>query len=148
MPQVKFRVSNLHILMRILFTEYVGEVNTSEVANMSHDIKATPTPGQLLVIESNSFTADKFVSKRTSKKWDVPPSDIPKKHAGAGKSFDATAVDPSEFVPKVVPMCEVESALGREGEGEGGGGEEGGEGGEKVVLIKQKVKSATSEVWM
>ena len=108
---------------------------------MSCDLKATPTPGQLSVIESNSFVADKFVSKRSSKKWDVPPSDmVAKKNS---KSFDATAVDPSEFVPKVVPMCEVESALGREGEGEvGGGGEEG----SGVVLIRQKTGNSSSEV--
>ena len=75
-----------------------------------------PTPGQLLTIESNAFTADKFVSKRSSKKWDVPPSDITVTKAASAKTFNVTEVDPSEFVPKVVPLCEVESALGKEGE--------------------------------
>ena len=85
---------------------------------------ATLTPGQLSVIKSNnSFTSDKFVSKWASKKWDMTLSDVAKKSVPATKSFDVTDVDPSEYVPKVVPMCEVESALGREGEGEG---EEGG----------------------
>ena len=90
-----------------------------------------PTPGQTSLIESNSFTADKFISKRSSKKWDVPPPGLPqKKTVSAAKTFDATEVDPSEFVPKVVPMCEVESAMGREeGEVE--------EGGRDVVSIRQ-----------
>ena len=118
----------------------LGDVETFKTADMSCDHKATPTPGQLLVIESNSFTADKFVSKRSSKKWDVPPSEVMKKNS---KSFDATTVDPSEFVPKVVPMCEVESAMGREGEEEvGGGGEEG----SRVVSIRQTPGNSTSEV--
>ena len=73
---------------------------------------ATLTPGQLSVIESNSFTSDKFVSKRASKKWDMTPSDV---SVPATKSFDMTDVDPSEYVPKVVLMCEVESALGGRG---------------------------------
>lgn len=90
-----------------------------------------PTPGQTSLIESNSFTADKFVSKRSSKKWDVPPPGLAqKKTVSATKTFDATEVDPSEFVPKVVPMCEVESAMGRE-EGEVEEGER------DVVSIRQ-----------
>ena len=59
------------------------------------------------------------------------------------KSFDVTTVDPSEFVPKVVPMCEVESALGREGGGEVVGGEEEGS---SMVLIRQTAGNSTSEV--
>ena len=103
-----------------------------------------PTPGQLLLIESNSFTADKFVSKRSSKKWDVPPSQVAQKKASMSKSsYDATTVDPSEFVPKVVPMCEVESALGREGDGGVMVADE--EGGRDVVLIKQNTDDSTPD---
>jgi hypothetical protein len=101
-----------------------------------------PTPGQTALIESNSFTSDKFVSKRSSKKWDVPPSGVSqKKTVSAGKTFDVTTVDPSEFVPKVVPMCEVENALGRE-EGMGEMEEGGGRG---VVSIRQETTQSTSE---
>ena len=121
-----------------------NEAKTSEVSDLSHDVIATPTPGQLSVIESNSFTSDKFVSKRASKKWDMTPSDVAKKSVPAAKSFDVTDVDPSEYVPKVVPMCEVESALGREGEGEGVGGEEGGQ---QLVMINQRREDSSVEVW-
>ena len=81
------------------------------------------------VIAVEHLLITRFVSKIASKKWDMTPSDVAKKSVPAAKSFDVTDVDPSEYVPKVVPMCEVESALGREGEGEGGGLEEGGGGG-------------------
>ena len=123
-----------------------NEAKTSEMSDLSHDVMATPTPGQLSVIESNSFTSDKFVSKRVSKKWDMTPSDVAKKSVPAAKSFDVTDVDPSEYVPKVVPMCEVESALGREGEGEGEGvgGEEGGR---QLVMINQRRENSSVEVW-
>ena len=125
----------LNLYQTVLVPVGLGKTDPSTVAEMSRDYEATPTPGQLSAIESNSFTADKFVSKRSSKKWDVPPSDIAQKMNT--KSFDATTVDPSEFVPKVVPMCEVESALGRDGEGEVLGGEEGGR---NLVSIKQKTE--------
>ena len=97
-----------------------GETEAADVPDVSHDLNIMPTAGQLFVIESDSFTADKFISKRTSKKWDVPPAGVAKKTSTTGKSFDNTVVDPSEFAPKVVPMCEVEGALDRGGEGEGG----------------------------
>ena len=99
---------------------------------------ALPTPGQLSVIESETFSAAKFVSKRSSKKWDVPPSEVTKKKlVPAEKGFDVTEVDPSEFVPKVVPLFEVEGALGR-GEGvEMGGGED--------VSIESQSASVTAE---
>ena len=84
------------------------------------------------------------MSKRASKKWDMTPSDVAKKSVPAAKSFDVTDVDPSEYVPKVVPMCEVESALGREGEGEGVGGEEGGR---QLVMINQRRENSSVEVW-
>ena len=119
------------------------QTGTAETTNtLCSDIITAPTPGQISLIESNSFTADKFVSKRSSKKWDVPPSQHNEKKAFTSKSsFDATAVDPSEFVPKVVPMCEVESAMGREGEM--GVSEESGR---DVVSIKQKNEDSTTEL--
>ena len=114
---------------------------TGKVPSLKDSEVSALTPGQTSLIESNSFTSDKFVSKRSSKKWDVPPSGVAqKKTVSAAKKFDVTAVDPSEFVPKVVPMCEVESALGRE-EGGGGGGDE--EGGKGVVSIRQETASET-----
>ena len=121
----------------VILSICIGQATEADTAS---NFKAMPTPGQLSVIESNSFTADKFVSKRASKKWDVPPSDVARKTNK--KSFDATSVDPSEYAPKVVPMCEVESVLEREGEGEVWDGEGGGRG---VVLIKQNTEKSTSE---
>ncbi|CAI7991463.1 hypothetical protein GBAR_LOCUS754 [Geodia barretti] len=111
---------------------------TAKAAAVEMSGAPVPTPGQTALIESNSFTSDKFVSKRSSKKWDVPPSGVSQKKAG--KTFDVTTVDPSEFVPKVVPMCEVENALGRE---EGMGVME--EGGRDVVSIRQETTQSTPE---
>ena len=113
-------------------------LETAKAAAVEMSGAPVPTPGQTALIESNSFTSDKFVSKRSSKKWDVPPSGVSQKKAG--KTFDVTTADPSEFVPKVVPMCEVENALGRE---EGMGVME--EGGRDVVSIRQETTQSTPE---
>ena len=84
------------------------------------------------------------MSKRVSKKWDMTPSDVAKRSVPAAKSFDMTDVDPC--VPKVVPMCEVESALGREEEGEGVGREEVRRQ-LQLVMINKKRENSSTEVW-
>ena len=120
----------------------IVETESSETSQ-SRDQLAPPTPGQLAVIESNSFVADKFVSSRKSKKWDVPPPGISLKPPAAASSSDSGVVDPSEYAPKVVPYCEVEGALGR-------GGEEGGEGvgggGEEGIMAAEEKDNSISEV--
>ena len=112
---------------------------------MSHDQIAMPTPGQRFVIESSAFTADKFVSNRKTKKWDVPPTGVSKTKSTAGKSFESGPVDASEFAPKVVPMCEVEEALGRGAGGEGVEGEGEGQGVCGADVMREKKEKSGSE---
>ena len=109
----------------------------------------------MALLESNSFVSNKFVSNRKSKKWDVPPSALSpaaraKKSTLVKGSSDVGTVDPSEYVPKVVPLSEVEGAMQRGGGGEGGEGVvEGEEGvcGESIAKREiNKTSDSTAEV--